>query len=166
MKDSSLARFRGAGSFMAGILIGLSIMVPMFALMVVDLTEWQTFLFFGAPFILALGIALQAAITAKARHCMAVDCRADNCFLARCCAGFFFTKVRPSTCSVYAGTQAPATVTSYSSGSAVTPNDLLGAGTLPRQWKPNSVRTLCPGFMLLRILYASRRRITHATSPC
>jgi uncharacterized membrane protein len=68
VKDSSLARFRGAGSFMAGILIGLSIMVPMFALMVVDLTEWQTFLFFGAPFILALGIALQAAITAKARH--------------------------------------------------------------------------------------------------
>ena len=64
MKDSSLARFRDAGSFMAGILIGLSIMVPMFALMVVDLTKWQTFLLFGAPFILALGITLQA----PARH--------------------------------------------------------------------------------------------------
>ena len=68
MKDSSLARFRDAGSFMAGILIGLSIMVPMFALMVVDLTEWRTFMLFGAPFILALGITLQAVITIKARH--------------------------------------------------------------------------------------------------
>ena len=62
------ANFRDAGSFLAGILIGLSIMVPVFAAMVVNLTNWETFLLFGAPIILALGITLQAVITAKARH--------------------------------------------------------------------------------------------------
>jgi hypothetical protein len=67
MKNSA-ANFRDAGSFIAGILIGLSIMVPVFALTVVNLTDWQTFLLFGAPIILALGITLQAVITAKARH--------------------------------------------------------------------------------------------------
>ena len=73
MKDLSLARFRDAGSFTAGILIGLSIMVPVFALMVVDITEWQTFLLFGAPFFLGLGITLQAVITAKTRHLRSIN---------------------------------------------------------------------------------------------
>ncbi len=60
--------FQDVGSFVAGILIGLSIMVPVFALLVVNLADWQTLLLFGAPAILALGITLQAIITAKARH--------------------------------------------------------------------------------------------------
>jgi hypothetical protein len=48
--------------------MGLSIMVPVFALMGANPTDWQMFLLFGAPFILALGITLQAVITAKHRH--------------------------------------------------------------------------------------------------
>jgi hypothetical protein len=65
---NSLARFRDAGSFIAGIFIGMSIMVPMFALMVVNLTDWQMLLLFAAPIILALGITLQVIITAKVLH--------------------------------------------------------------------------------------------------
>jgi hypothetical protein len=49
-------------------LIGVSIVAPVFALMVVNPTDWQMFLVFGAPIILALGITLQAVITAKPRH--------------------------------------------------------------------------------------------------
>ena len=67
------ANFRDAGSFLAGILIGLSIMVPVFAAMVVNLTNWETFLLFGAPIILALGITLQAVITAKTRHLRTIN---------------------------------------------------------------------------------------------
>jgi uncharacterized membrane protein len=67
------ANFRDAGSFLAGIFIGLSIMVPVFAAMVVNLTNWETFLLFGAPILLALGITLQAVITAKARHRRAIS---------------------------------------------------------------------------------------------
>ena len=62
---NSLARSREGGSFIAGILIGLSIMVPVFALMGAHPTDWQTFLVFGAPIVLALGITLQAVITAN-----------------------------------------------------------------------------------------------------
>jgi hypothetical protein len=65
---NSLAGFRDAGSFIAGILIGLSIMVPVFALLVVDITDWQLLLLFGAPVILVLGITLHVIISAKARH--------------------------------------------------------------------------------------------------
>ncbi len=67
------ANFRDAASFFAGILIGLSIMVPVFAAMVVSLTNWETFLLFGSPIILALGITLQAVITAKVRHRRAIS---------------------------------------------------------------------------------------------
>ena len=67
MKNSQ-ARFRDAGSFIAGMLIGMSIMVPVLALMVVNLTDWQILLLLGAPIILALGITLQVIITAKVRH--------------------------------------------------------------------------------------------------
>jgi len=49
-------------------LIGLSILVPVFASMVVNLTDWQVFLLFGAPIIPALGITLQALMTAKPRR--------------------------------------------------------------------------------------------------
>lgn len=65
---NSLASLQDAGCFFAGVLIGLSIMVPVFALMVVNPTNWQMLLLFAAPVILTLGIALQAIITAKARH--------------------------------------------------------------------------------------------------
>lgn len=62
------ARFRDAGSFIAGILIGLSIMAPVFALTVANLTDWQVLLLLGAPVILGLGIGLQVIITMKVRH--------------------------------------------------------------------------------------------------
>ena len=68
-----LARVRG-GSFIAGILVGLSIVVPVIVLTTgATLTDWQTFLLFGAPMILVLGITLQAVITAKPRHERGID---------------------------------------------------------------------------------------------
>jgi hypothetical protein len=70
---NSVATLRDAGSFVAGILIGLSVVVPVFALTVVNLTDWQTVLLYGAPFALAVGITLQAVITAKARHVRAIS---------------------------------------------------------------------------------------------
>ena len=66
--NNSLARFREAASFIAGLLIGLSIVVPVFAMMVADPGVWQTLSFFGAPIILALGLALQIVVTSKPRH--------------------------------------------------------------------------------------------------
>src|SRR5437870_13292926 len=68
-----LARCRQAGSFIAGLFIGLSIMVPVFAMVVANPSDWQTFLVFGAPIILALGITLQVFITAKPRHRRTID---------------------------------------------------------------------------------------------
>ena len=66
---NSLARFREAGSFIAGLVIGISIVVPVFAMMVADPSDWQTLLWvFGAPVILALGLTLQVVVTAKPRH--------------------------------------------------------------------------------------------------
>ena len=67
------ARFRQAGSFIAGLFIGLSIVVPVFAMMVANPSDWQTFLVFGAPIILALGITLEVVITAKPRHRRTID---------------------------------------------------------------------------------------------
>jgi hypothetical protein len=62
---TSLARFREAGSFIAGVLIGLSILAPVFAMMVVDAgASWV----FGALIVLALGLALQVVATTKPRH--------------------------------------------------------------------------------------------------
>ncbi len=61
----ALRRFRDAGSFMAGILVGLSIVVPVIALTGANTTALQAFLVFGAPIILALGITLQAVLTAR-----------------------------------------------------------------------------------------------------
>jgi cytochrome c biogenesis protein CcdA len=70
---NSLARLRQAGSFIAGLSIGLSIVAPAFAMMVANPSDWQTFLVFGAPIILALGITLQVGITAKPRHRRTID---------------------------------------------------------------------------------------------
>lgn len=61
----ALKRFRGVGSFIAGILIGLSIVVPVIALTGANTAAWQAFPLLGAPIVLALGIALQAVLTAK-----------------------------------------------------------------------------------------------------
>ena len=57
--------FRQAGSFVAGLLIGLSIVVAVFAMMVASPSDWQTLWIFGAPIILALGVALQVVVTNK-----------------------------------------------------------------------------------------------------
>jgi hypothetical protein len=60
-----LARFRQAGSFVAGLLIGLSIVVAVSALMVLEASEWRALWIFGAPVILAVGLTLQFAVTTK-----------------------------------------------------------------------------------------------------
>ena len=62
-----LAGFRQAGSFTAGLLIGVSIMIPMFAMLVTDL-EWQMAWVLGALIVLALGLKLQSLLTRKPRH--------------------------------------------------------------------------------------------------
>jgi hypothetical protein len=62
-----------AGSFIAGLFIGLSIVVPVFAMMAANPSDWQTFLVFGAPIILAFGITLQVVITGKPRHRRTID---------------------------------------------------------------------------------------------
>ena len=65
---SPLARFRQAGSFIAGLLIGVSIMMPMFAMMLTNPDDWQMVWVFGTLVVLALGLKLQAVITIKPRH--------------------------------------------------------------------------------------------------
>lgn len=68
-----LARFRQSGSFIAGLLIGLSIVVTTFAVTDADASAWQTFLVFGAPVIVVLGLALQVLVTAKPRRRLATS---------------------------------------------------------------------------------------------
>jgi len=63
-----LARFPDAGSFSAGFLIGISILMPVFPMMVAEPDDWQALSIFGAPAILALGFLLQVVVTAKPRH--------------------------------------------------------------------------------------------------
>ncbi len=63
-----VTRFRHAGSFTAGLLIGLSIMLPMFAMMLTNPGDWQLAWVFGALVVLAVGIKLQAVVTIKARR--------------------------------------------------------------------------------------------------
>jgi hypothetical protein len=68
-----LARFRQAGSLVAGLLIGLSIVVAVSSIMVVNPTDWQTSWIFGAPIILALGLALQVVVTTKPGYRRTID---------------------------------------------------------------------------------------------
>jgi len=64
-----LAIFREAGSFIAGLLIGLSIVVFVFAMMVADPSDQQALWgVFGAPIILAAGLTLQVVVTTPARR--------------------------------------------------------------------------------------------------
>jgi hypothetical protein len=65
MMKNALRRFRGAGSFIAGILVGLSIVVPVIALAGANTWAWQAFMVLGAPIVLAIGITLQAVLTAR-----------------------------------------------------------------------------------------------------
>lgn len=65
---NALAEFREAGSFIAGLLIGLSIVVFAFAMMMVDPSDWEALWILGAPIVLALGIALQVVVTTRPRH--------------------------------------------------------------------------------------------------
>jgi hypothetical protein len=58
--NSPLARCRKAGSCVAGLLIGLSVVIAVFAVMEEDSSDWLTILLFGAlvfgaPIIFALG---------------------------------------------------------------------------------------------------------------
>jgi len=63
----SLANFRDLGSFIAGLLVGLSIVVPVFAMIDSDPGDGQALWFFVAPIILALGIMLQVLASNKPR---------------------------------------------------------------------------------------------------
>jgi formate/nitrite transporter FocA (FNT family) len=68
MMKNLLTRFRQAGSFIAGLLIGLSIVVAVSAMMIVEPSDWRTLWIFGAPVIFALGFALQLVVTTKPGH--------------------------------------------------------------------------------------------------
>ena len=61
----ALTRFREADSFVAGVLIGLSIILAVFAMMLVNPGGWQMLWAIGAPVLLALGLALQFVALAK-----------------------------------------------------------------------------------------------------
>ncbi len=70
---NSLVKYREAGSFIAGLLIGISIVVPVIAMTVADYGDWQTVGLFGALVVLVLGIALQVVVAAKPRHPRATE---------------------------------------------------------------------------------------------
>ena len=63
-----LAGFWQAGSFIAGLLIGISIMIPMFAMMLTNPGDWQMAWVVGALIVLAIGLKLKALNTIKPRH--------------------------------------------------------------------------------------------------
>ncbi len=63
-----LARFPDAASFVAGLVIGLSIQVPVFAMTIAEPGDWQALWVLGALTISALGFSLQAVVTAAPRH--------------------------------------------------------------------------------------------------
>jgi formate/nitrite transporter FocA (FNT family) len=65
---NSLATFREAGSFIAGLLIGLSIAVPVTAMLIVEPNDWQTLSVFCAPIVFVLGLTLQVVVTTKPRR--------------------------------------------------------------------------------------------------
>ena len=59
---------RQSGSFVAGILIGISIVVATFAVADSGPGRWPTILAFSAPVILLIGMALQACISFRSRR--------------------------------------------------------------------------------------------------
>jgi hypothetical protein len=62
-----LARFQQAGSFIAGLLIGISIMIPMVAMMVTNLGDWEMHWLLGALIVLVVGLKLQFALIKPSR---------------------------------------------------------------------------------------------------
>ena len=70
---SAFAKCTEAGSFIAGVLIGVSILVPVIVMTVSDHNGWQTLEVFGALVILALGLALQVVATARPRRPQATE---------------------------------------------------------------------------------------------
>jgi hypothetical protein len=70
---NSMARLRGTSSFVAGLLIGLSIVAAGFAMMAANSGEWKAMWLFGAPVILALGLTLQVVVTTKPRGQRTID---------------------------------------------------------------------------------------------
>ena len=62
---NSLAAHREVSSFIAGLLIGLSMVVLVFAMTVANPGNWQALWVFAAPVILALGLTLQVLGNAK-----------------------------------------------------------------------------------------------------
>jgi hypothetical protein len=68
MMTNLLARCGRSGSFIAGLLIGVAIVVATFAAIDAGSGTGQTFRILGAPVILVLGLALQVLVTAKSRR--------------------------------------------------------------------------------------------------
>jgi hypothetical protein len=69
MMTNPMARLRQSGSFIAGLLIGLSMAVFTFAATDADPGPGElALLFFGAPVVLVLGLALQVVVTRNPRH--------------------------------------------------------------------------------------------------
>jgi uncharacterized membrane protein len=64
MKDF-VTPFREAGSFFAGLLIGLSIAVPVSAMSMTQPNDWQILWVLCGATILAVGLSLQQLVTAK-----------------------------------------------------------------------------------------------------
>jgi multisubunit Na+/H+ antiporter MnhB subunit len=64
----ALAKCREAGSFIAGVMIGVSIVATVIVMTVSDHSGWQTLEVFGALVVLALGSTLQVIVTAKPRR--------------------------------------------------------------------------------------------------
>lgn len=68
-----LAGFRQARSFIAGTLIGLSIVLLVLAVMGASTLHWQILLVLSSPAIFAAGITLQTVVTAKSVDSIAVE---------------------------------------------------------------------------------------------
>jgi hypothetical protein len=61
-------RFRQSGSLVAGLLIGLAIVVATFAATDAAASAWPALLIFVAAAVLVLGLALQVVVTAAPRR--------------------------------------------------------------------------------------------------
>jgi uncharacterized membrane protein (UPF0136 family) len=68
MMTNLAPRLRPSGSFIAGVLIGLSIVVATIAVADNGHGGWPTFFAFAAPVILLVGFALQAFVTSRSRR--------------------------------------------------------------------------------------------------
>jgi hypothetical protein len=67
MMTNPSARLRQSGSFIAGLLIGVSIVTTAFAWTDIDSKAWQACLVLAAPVILVLGLALRRMVVASPR---------------------------------------------------------------------------------------------------